>query len=197
MVRIFIIAVLISLLSINSYSQNYPLTELRGVWVATVSNLDWPDKYKNSEGQKSDFVQMLDSLKKININVVFLQVRTECDAFYESAYEPWSRFLTGTQGQNPGYDPLQFAIGECHKRGMELHAWLNPYRINVSINDGGNYYADNNVYVLHPDWTIVYANNKKILNPGLPDVQGYIKKIVGNIINNYDVDGIHFDDYFL
>ncbi len=182
----------------NIYSQNSPDIELRATWFTTVSNLDWPNKYDKGDvqAQKSSFIQLIESLNDININTIFLQVRTECDAFYNSDYEPWSRYLTGIQGKNPGYDPLQFAIDECHKRGIEVHAWLNPYRINVSTYDNGNYYAPENVYKQHPDWALVYSDGKKILNPGLTQVQNYIKKIVGDIINKYDVDGIHFDDYF-
>ncbi|HEB62729.1 MAG TPA: hypothetical protein ENI82_06225, partial [Bacteroidetes bacterium] len=182
----------------NLSSQNSPDVELRAVWFTTVSNLDWPNNYDKGkvEAQKSSFIQLIESLQEININTIFLQVRTECDAFYVSDYEPWSRYLTGTQGKYPGYDPLAFAIEECHKRGIEVHAWLNPYRVNVSSYDGGNYYAENSVYRKHPDWIITYSNGKKILNPGLPQVQNYIKKIVGDILNKYDIDGIHLDDYF-
>ncbi|MBK7095358.1 MAG: family 10 glycosylhydrolase [Saprospiraceae bacterium] len=177
-------------------SQQIEDRELRAVWIATVLNLDWPGISQDASNQKQSFISMIDSLKKININAVFFQVRTECDALYNSSYEPWSRYLTGTQGSDPGYDPLSFAIAECHKRGIELHAWLNPYRINVSTTDGGNYYAETNIYKEHPEWALVYSNGKKILNPGLPAVQKYIRQIAGDIISKYDVDGIHFDDYF-
>ena len=182
----------------NSFSQSSPKQELRGVWMATVANLDWPSAADkgNPAKQKQSFIALIESLQKININVVLFQVRTECDAFYNSSYEPWSRFLTDIQGLYPGYDPLQFAIEECHKRGMELHVWLNPYRVNASIYDSGNYYASNHVYRKHPAWVMKYSSGKKILNPGLPQVQKYIKNIVGDILSKYDVDGVHFDDYF-
>jgi len=188
--------IIISILNVNS--QNHPEIELRATWFTTVSNLDWPNSRDKGdiEAQKSSFIDLIESLQEININTIFLQVRDECDAFYFSDYEPWSRYLTGTQGKYPGYDPLQFAIEECHKRGVEVHVWLNPYRVNVSSYDGGNYYADNSVYRLHPDWILAYSNGKKILNPGLPEVQEYIKKIAGDILNKYDIDGIHLDDYF-
>ncbi len=195
--RIFVFLLFLNFLLYSDIrSQELPEKELRAVWIATVLNLDWPSANQNSENQKQAFLNMIDSLKKININAVIFQVRTECDAFYNSKYEPWSRYLTGVQGVNPGYDPLEFAITECHKRGMEIHAWLNPYRINVSTTDGGNYYAQENIYTEHPEWALIYSNGKKILNPGLPAVQKYIKHIAGDIINKYDVDGIHFDDYF-
>ena len=198
MKRIFHTIVILLLFIKLSFAQSQPKVELRAVWMATVANLDWPKSSDkgNANKQKASFIALLESMKEVNINVIFLQVRTECDAFYNSAYEPWSRYLTGTQGVNPGYDPLKFAIEECHKRGMELHVWLNPYRINASVNDSGNYYAYNHVYRQHPSWALKYSSGKKILNPGLPQVQRYIKKIVGDIISKYDVDGVHFDDYF-
>lgn len=195
--RIFVYLLLINLLILGSgNSQNIPEKELRAVWIATVSNLDWPAMNENSTQQMQSFTMLIDSLKSININTIILQVRTECDAFYNSAYEPWSRYLTGIQGNDPGYDPLQFALDVCHSKGIELHVWLNPYRINVSSTDGGNYYSDQNIYKKHPEWALNYSSGKKILNPGLPQVQKYIKNIVGDILNKYDVDGIHFDDYF-
>lgn len=179
-------------------AQEYPNQELRSAWVATVANLDWPNSWQKGDevAQKKSFISLIESLKEVNINTIFFQVRTECDAFYNSDYEPWSRYLTGFQGKDPGYDPLKFAIDECHKRSIELHVWLNPYRINASANDGGNYYDDKHVYREHPEWAIEYSDGKKILNPGLPEVQQYIKKIAGDIINKYDIDGIHLDDYF-
>jgi len=195
--RIFVYILTINLAIFGfTNSQSIPENEMRAVWVATVSNLDWPALNENSSQQMQSFTNMIDSLKSININTIFFQVRTECDAFYKSDYEPWSRYLTGIQGNDPGYDPLQFALETCHARGMEVHVWLNPYRINVSATDGGNYYSDKNIYKKHPEWAINYSSGKKILNPGLPQVQKYIKTIVGDILNKYDVDGIHFDDYF-
>ena len=156
--------ILIFLLTINFaliptlQSQQIEDRELRAVWIATVLNLDWPGISQDASNQKQSFISMIDSLKKININAVFFQVRTECDALYNSSYEPWSRYLTGTQGSDPGYDPLSFAIAECHKRGIELHAWLNPYRINVSTTDGGNYYAETNIYKEHPECCLLYTS---------------------------------------
>jgi len=175
-----------------------PKREMRAMWVCTVSNLDWPKPAhrNNYEAQRADLIAMLDEYKEARINAILLQVRPECDAIYYSAYEPWSRFLSTTQGTEPDYDPLQFAIEEGHKRGIEVHAWLNPYRINASASDGGDYYAPNHVYVEHPEWAIEYDNGKKILNPGLPEVMSYIGDVVEDIAANYNVDGFHFDDYF-
>jgi uncharacterized lipoprotein YddW (UPF0748 family) len=180
------------------FCQQEPLREFRATWIATVSNLDWP-KYEdrnNPDRQMADLERILDQCELMNLNAVFLQVRSECDALYRSSYEPWSRYLTGTQGQDPGYDPLQFAVGAAHARGIELHVWLNPYRINASTSDGQGYYHSSHVYVEHPEWAMVYSTGKKILNPGLPEVMVYIGEVVRDIITTYPVDGVHFDDYF-
>ena len=171
---------------------NAQKTELRAVWVATVSNLDWPtgtDRY-DPDHQKASMMTLLDSVKAWNLNAIFLQVRPRSDAFYPSNLAPWSQYLTGSRGKDPGYDPLQFAIDEAHKRGIELHAWLNPYRYSTST-DG----LPNGVYADNPHWLLAYED-ERILNPGHPEVIDHIKDIVREIINNYDVDGIHFDDYF-
>jgi uncharacterized lipoprotein YddW (UPF0748 family) len=192
--------------STSAFSQNFaarseaPSTqgEMRAVWITSVSNLDWPKPgdRNNIDAQKASLIAYLETLQSLNMNAALLQVRPECDALYQSSYEPWSRYLTGTQGTDPGYDPLQFAIEEAHKRGIELHAWLNPYRINASKSAGDSYYDEEHVYKEHPEWALAYDDGGKILNPGLPQVQEYIKEVVGDIISNYDVDGIHFDDYF-
>lgn len=193
-----ILVFLMLFIGVFAFAQNNPKIEMRAVWLATVANLDWPNSYdkNNVEAQKSSFIDLIESLQEVNINTIFFQVRTECDALYDSKYEPWSRYLTGTQGKYPGFDPLQFAIEVCHERGMELHAWLNPYRINTSNLDNGNYYDSQHIYRKHPGWVIIYDDGKKILNPGLPKVQKYIKQVVGDLIGKYDIDGIHFDDYF-
>ncbi|GGK70045.1 glycoside hydrolase family 10 protein [Rufibacter glacialis] len=175
-------------------AQELPNREFRGVWVATVANLDWPVRGASAESQKATLREMLDRIKEANLNVVFFQIRTECDAFYKSSYEPWSRFLTGTQGKDPGYDPLAFAIEEAHARGLELHAWLNPYRVGTVSNPA--VYSAQHVSKAKPEWLLTFANGKKILNPGLPQVREYISAIIKEVTQNYDIDGVHFDDYF-
>lgn len=173
-----------------------PKYEMRGVWIATVVNIDWPSKKGLSvEQQKQEFITMLDRDKRIGINAVFVQVRPSGDAFYPSQYDPWSEYLTGRQGQPPVpfYDPLKFMIGEAHKRGMELHAWINPYR--MVFNTSTSSVAANNITRLHPEWFVTY-DHKKIFNPGIPQATQYLVGVVSDIINRYDVDGIHFDDYF-
>jgi len=140
----------------TSFTQNQnPKYELRGAWIATVANIDWPlNKDTTSEVQIRNLVNQLDSLKSAGINAVFFQVRTECDALYKSNFEPWSYYVSGKQGvaPEPFYDPLQLAIDESHKRGMELHAWFNPYR---AVRDTTLYTLDeNHVSVQHPEWII-------------------------------------------
>jgi len=179
------------------FAQNQnPKRELRGAWIATVANIDWPLKMGNStQIQINDLTNQLDSLNAAGINAVFFQIRTECDALYKSNFEPWSYYLTGKQGQvpEPFYDPLQIAITESHKRGMELHAWFNPYR---AVRDTTLYTLDeNHVAVQHPDW-IITSQKFKMLDPGLPNVREHILNVMNDVLVNYDIDGIHFDDYF-
>ena len=179
------------------FSQNQnPKRELRGAWIATVVNIDWPlNKDTSVSVQKQNLINQLDSLANAGMNAVFFQVRTECDAFYKSKYEPWSHWLTGKQGKapEPFYDPLQFAIEETHKRGMELHAWFNPYR---AVRDTSLYeLANNHVSKIHPEW-IIKSQKFEMLDPGLPAVREHILNVMNDVLVNYDIDGIHFDDYF-
>lgn len=185
----------IVLLASGLHLSAQPLTELRAVWVASVSNLDWPSgngRYTKDQQQRT-LRALLDSAAALNLNAIFLQIRPSADAFYPSQLAPWSEYLTGQRGKDPGYDPLQFAIDEAHQRGLELHGWLNPYRFEsyVGKNSGkpGDYNAD------HPDWMLTYSDHR-IFDPGVPAVMQHLKEIVGEIVNNYDIDGIHFDDYF-
>lgn len=165
--------------------------EIRGVWIATVSNLDWPTTKGNADAQKSELISILDKCKALNMNSIVLQIRPNSDAFYPSDLEPWSAFLTGTQGLDPGYDPLKFAVEEAHKRGMELHAWLNPYRIgSTSV-----ILAPNHAAVKNPSWMVIY-NGVRYYNPGIPEVRAHLVSVVKDIVTRYDVDAIHFDDYF-
>ena len=173
-------------------SINNPKRDVRGAWLTSVLNLDWPVNRNNSTSvQKNNLIKQLDGLKKKGINTIYFQVRPASDALYKSEIEPWSYFLTGKEGvaPSPFYDPLNFVIIEAHKRGMELHAWLNPLR----AKKGSYTNAVNHVLKLHPDWKL---GNSEILNPGIPDVLLHINKVVKEIVTNYDVDGIHFDDYF-
>lgn len=181
---------------ITSDGEVIDLAGLRGAWISSVYNIDWPQdprKGFDADEQKSHFIQMLDQLKDMGMNAVFVQIRPTADSFYPSEYFPWSEWLTGSQGKDPGYDPLAFMIEETHARGMQFHAWINPYR--VSVQGDLNKLADDHIARQHPEW-VVKHNNKLLFDPGIPEVQQYITDAVMEIVNNYDVDGIHFDDYF-
>lgn len=179
--------------------QAQPKREFRAAWLTTVWAIDWPKPHSQSSasGQQQQ-ANYLNSLVKVldnaNMNAVFFQVRGFCDAMYNSKYEPWSQYLTGTRGKAPNYDPLQLIVDSAHAKGIEVHAWLNPYRYASSDatygkNDPKDYYNTN------PDW-LVKCGEITILNPALPEVREQICKVVADIVENYDVDGIIFDDYF-
>ncbi|HEU0111799.1 MAG TPA: family 10 glycosylhydrolase [Flavisolibacter sp.] len=189
------ITFLLTLLS--SFGQPHqPLYEFRGVWIATVDNIDWPQKGQyNVDSQKKDFIRLLDMHQRNGMNAVVVQVRPSTDAFYPSPYEPWSQWLTGKQGKAPVpfYDPLQFMIEEAHKRGMEFHAWLNPYRANFSI--GKASIAPNHITRLHPEWFVNYGG-KTYFDPGNKEGQQWVINVIDDIVKRYDVDAIHMDDYF-
>ena len=188
--------VFICLVTSFSFNAQTSKREFRAVWVTSVWNLDWPKTrgVSSASTQKAELTTMLDELKAAGFNAVLLQVRPNCDALYQSSYEPWSYWLTGSEGTapNPFWDPLSFAIEEAHKRGMELHAWLNPYRVSVNSSTGvhSSHPAKEN-----PSWVLT-VGTAKILNPGLQQVIDYVTNIVGDIVSRYDVDGIVFDDYF-
>ena len=170
--------------------------ELRAVWVATVTNIDWPTKPTiNTFEQKASFIKMLDMHKRNGMNAIIMQIRPATDAFYPSPYEPWSQWLTGIQGQAPYpyYDPLAFMIEETHKRGMEFHAWMNPYRAVFNIYNSK--LAPTHITRLRPEWFLTYGD-KKYFDPGNKDVQKYLNSIVEDVVKRYKVDAIHFDDYF-
>lgn len=170
--------------------------EVRSVWMATVWALDWPSSTSSTTAQKNEMVKYLDVLQKNNFNAVYFQVRTMSDAFYKSSYEPWSSFLTGTRGKDPGWDPLAFVVEECHKRGMECHAWVNPYRFST----GSNWSTAQDQALKSAGMLLAYTKSDgkttTILNPGLESVRKRIVDVCKEIISNYDVDGLVFDDYF-
>ncbi|HEX7844568.1 MAG TPA: family 10 glycosylhydrolase [Chitinophagaceae bacterium] len=173
-----------------------PKYEFRGVWIATVENIDWPQRgVTDPEQQKADFIRLLDMHQRNGMNAIIMQVRPAGDAFYPSPYEPWSQWLTGVQGKPPSpyYDPLQFMIEETHKRGMEFHAWLNPYRAVFNVNTSS--IAANHVTRIHPEWFVTYGD-KKYFEPSNTEAQDFVVKVVRDIVKRYDVDAIHMDDYF-
>lgn len=170
--------------------------EVRSVWMATVWALDWPSSTSSTTAQKNEMVKYLDVLQKNNFNAIYFQVRTMSDAFYKSSYEPWSSYLTGTRGKDPGWDPLAFVVEECHKRGMECHAWVNPYRFST----GSNWSTAQDQALKSAGMLLAYTKSDgkttTILNPGLESVRKRIVDVCKEIISNYDVDGLVFDDYF-
>lgn len=170
-----------------------PKREFRGVWMHTIYNGVYPTL--SSDEWKEYIRKQLDEYQKLGINVVLFQVRPEADAFYESEYEPWSRFLTGEQGKRPEpfFDPLHFMTEECHKRCMELHAWVNPYRANA--NKSKNRLVWHHIYYEKRYMFFSYGN-QLLFNPGVPDSREFIIKVIADIVNRYDIDGIHLDDYF-
>jgi uncharacterized lipoprotein YddW (UPF0748 family) len=189
-----ILIVFLFLLTSNLFSQ--PKPEFRGVWIASVDNIDWPLKgMTNPDSQRVEFIRQLDMHKSNGMNAVIVQVRPAADAFYPSQLEPWSQWLTGVQGQPPSpyYDPLEFMIKETHKRGMEFHAWCNPYRADFKI--GASSIAPNHVTKIHPEWFLDYGD-KKYFDPASKEVQKFVVQVVTDIIHRYDVDAIHMDDYF-
>ena len=200
---------LVSAMGVCLFAQS-PKREMRAVWVHTVNFSTWVsdvrvpafDGTNEAEReaartiQKNRIIDYFDAFQSVNLNAVFFHVRTTCDAFYKSKYEPWSHFLSTERGADPGWDPLQFAIEEAQKRGMELHAWLNPYRISFGEVQARAATSPLDYVNTHPEWVMAYNENVKILNPGLPEVTQRIADVVEDIITNYDVDGIVLDDYF-
>jgi len=168
--------------------------EMRAVWISTVYSADYPSTTNNAEAQKNEFIQKLEQAQALGLNTVVVQVRPKGDALYQSELNPWSAVLTGAQGTNPGYDPMAFMIAEAHKRGMEFHAWMNPYRITTSGTDVSALSADN-MARKHPDWILTY-NGAMYYDPANEEVQQYICDTVKEVVEKYDVDAIHFDDYF-
>ena len=171
-----------------------PTRYLRGAWMATVTNTDWPSRSGlTADQQRQEFLHWLDVIQQAHFNAIFVQVRPMGDVFYPSELNPWSAYLTGVQGQDPGYDPLAFMVGEAHKRNIELHAWFNPYR--VSLEGDLSKLAVNNPARLHPDWVVTYGG-KLYYNPGLPEVRQLLVQSVLEVVWKYDIDGVHLDDYF-
>ena len=194
--RILLASILIFSFS-SMFAQAPPKREFRGAWVATVTNIDWPSSSGISpQAQRNQLLSLFDLLSGAGCNAVIFQVRPACDAFYASPYEPWSSWLTGSQGSPPSdsYDPLQFAVQEAHRRGMELHAWFNPYRVKLSSTSPT--LAVTNIAKMHPTWAITCPDGYMFLDPGLSEVRNHVAKVISDVTRRYDIDGVHMDDYF-
>ena len=220
LVFLLLLIILLSLLPFNVLSETNPWSayskyiptetpavkrQLRGIWITTVKNLDWPSlEAKNIKNQsariqksKDELIAILDKAVEMNINAVFFQVSPEGDAFYKSNVVPWSRYLTGTFGKDPGFDPLTFAVHEAHARNLEFHAWFNPYRVSTDTTNTtiSSLKVKKSVYQEHPNWVKTSAN-RFVVDPGIPDARKWVINRVMEVASNYDIDGIHFDDYF-
>ncbi|GIF51255.1 uncharacterized lipoprotein YddW (UPF0748 family) [Asanoa ferruginea] len=180
--------------------------ELRGMWLTTVSNIDWPSKPGLPEATvKAEYLGWLDLAQKMNHNAVFVHVRPSGDAFWPSAYAPWSEWLTGVRGKDPGWDPMAWMISETHARNLEFHAWFNPYRGSQPEASGGAgadfaKLAPDHPLRRHPDWAVAFPEGEKnsrfYFDPGVPEARRFVEDTILEAVNRYDIDGVHFDDFF-
>ncbi|PRY99858.1 glycoside hydrolase family 10 protein [Marinilabilia salmonicolor] len=196
MLRKLTLIFILSLFVASLQAREYPKREMRAIWIATVANIDWPSKSGLSvELQQDEMLELFDLAKEYNLNTVIFQVRPSTDAFYPSELEPWSQWLTGEQGQapDPFYDPLEFAIEEGRKRGLEIHLWLNPYRAVVDTAKAS--IAVDHPVNQHPEWFVTYGK-ARYFNPGLPETRNHVATVVADVLKRYNVDALHFDDYF-
>lgn len=199
-IKSLFISLLFCCAALFTKAQN-PKYEFRGAWIASVENIDWPSKRGLPvDSQKAEFIKMLDVLQRIGMNTVIMQIRPVADAFYPSSLEPWSEYLNGRQGlpPTPYYDPLKFMIEETHKRNMEFHAWCNPYRAVMNISKSS--IAPNHITRIQKSWFLTYGGGteayKKYFDPGNPEARKFVTDVVKDVVTRYDVDAIHFDDYF-
>ena len=173
-----------------------PKREFRAAWICSLANLDWPSKSGlSSQTQQAEFKSILDMMQGMGMNALVVQIRPAGDALYPSELVPWSQYLSGRQGvpPNPYYDPLAFMVEEAHQRNMEYHAWFNPFRALSSSKFSS--ISQDNPLLHHPDWFFTYGESK-YFNPGIPDVRDYLVRVIMEVVHNYDIDGIHLDDYF-
>ncbi|MDI1462627.1 family 10 glycosylhydrolase [Catellatospora sp. KI3] len=181
-----------------------PKRQFRAMWIASVVNIDWPGAPgRNEETLKAEYRAWLDLAQRLNHNAVIVQVRPTADAFWPSPYEPWSEWLTGARdGNGPGWDPLAFLVSEAHARNLEFHAWFNPYRVSMPQGAGAdpNLLAPNHPVRQHPEWALAYpvnaAGSRLYYNPGIPAVRAFVQDAIMDAVDRYDIDGVHFDDYF-
>ncbi|WP_119792324.1 glycoside hydrolase family 10 protein [Flavobacterium anhuiense] len=186
--------ILILLIHSQIFSQQSPKREMRAAWISTVENIDWPSKPGLSDKEmKNEMIAILDNLRSYNLNTVIFQIRPTADAYYKSTKEPASHWITGTQGVAPGFDPLQMMIDEAGKRGMNVHVWLNPYRIQKdTVRD---VLSKNHLYFKRPDLFLTYGKTR-YFNPGLQETRNFVASVVGEIVRKYDIQAVHMDDYF-
>lgn len=189
-----LVAALLTLIGTTGAAAGKPSTAMRGVWIASVDTIDWPSRPGLSAAQQqTEYRTLLDQAVDRGLNAVFVQVRPTADAFWPSPHEPWSHWLTGEQGEDPGYDPLRFLVDEAHQRGLEFHAWFNPYR--VSMQADPQQLVPEHPARQHPEWTFAYGG-KLYFDPGVPEAREFVTEAIMHAVRNYDVDGVHLDDYF-
>lgn len=186
--------ILVLLIQTKIFSQQSPKREMRAAWISTVENIDWPSKPGLSDKEmKNEMIAILDNLRSYNMNTVIFQIRPTADAYYKSTKEPASHWITGTQGVAPGFDPLQMMIDEAGKRGMNVHVWLNPYRVQKdTVRD---VLSKNHLYFKRPDLFLTYGKTR-YFNPGLKETRDFVASVVGEIVRKYDIQAVHMDDYF-
>lgn len=191
-ILIFMLQVII--FNMGLANESHPKREFRAVWIATVNNINWPSKEGLSVGeQKKEYIKLLDEVKDMKMNAVIVQVRPNADRFYKYPnLEPWSEYLTGVKGKDPGYDPLKFMIDEAHKRNLEFHAWFNPYRVTFKK---GEKLPKNHPGIKHKDWIVEYGG-KLYYDPGNPKARNFTENIIVDVVKHYDIDAVHMDDYF-
>lgn len=195
--RFFTFGILLFIFSDLLCQTHPPKREFRGAWIASIKNIDWPsNKDLSTEEQQTELRDLLDKCVEAGLNAVVFQIRPTGEVFYNSPFEPWSEYLTGKVGRAPSpyYDPLTFAIKEAHSRGLELHAWINPFRLHMDWKLGKDLPADH-IAIKTPEWTIAYGKNL-YLDPGLPQTRKYLTQVILDIVKRYQIDAIHFDDYF-
>lgn len=188
---------------INIPTYTFCENEVRGIWVSNVANIDTPKGLPVEEYQ-AYLKQMIKNIADFKLNTIIFQVRPNSDAYYESKLNPWSRYITGVEGQNPGFDVLAFVIAEAKKYGIKVHAWMNPYRVsstpleqlNMTKEEYLNTLDELNFARRHPEHTILDGTNKIILSPSHPEVIDFVAETIMEVVNNYDVEGVHIDDYF-
>ena len=188
------ILILVLFFQTNLFSQQSPKRDMRAVWISTVDNIDWPSKPGLSDQQmKDEMIQILDNLRSYNLNTVVFQIRPTADAYYKSSKEPASHWITGTQGIAPGFDPLQLMIDEAGKRGMSVHVWLNPYRVQKDTTK--DVLTKSHLFFKKPQLFLKYGKSR-YFNPGYQETRDFVSSVVGEIVRNYDIQAIHMDDYF-
>ena len=188
------ILILVLFFQTNIFSQQLQKRDMRAAWISTVDNIDWPSKPGLSDQEmKGEMIRILDNLRSYNLNTVVFQIRPTADAYYKSSKEPASHWITGTQGVAPGFDPLQLMIDEAGKRGMSVHVWLNPYRVQKDTTI--DVLSKSHLYFKKPELFLTYGKTR-YFNPGYQETRDFVAGVVGEIVRNYDIQAIHMDDYF-